>query len=290
MARARQRFLIVPSEEPVLRRNRLDSLEALFAYQQGDSLYKTGLPSWRERIRVELSNGEQRRVFYLKRYRNPPMTSRLAVLRSCTGARSLAGVEWEWMQRLQADGIAAVTPVAFGEELDGNRERRSAVISLAVPGRSLEHIVADPPPSRAERLRLAWAVAELVARFHRAGYVHRDLYLSHIFHDSKAPMDRSLRLIDLQRVLRPRWWPQRWLVKDLAALNYSVPQSWLRDRDRLRWLLHYLGIDRLDAKARRLVFLVSAKSNQIAKHDRRRHRRSLPRMVPDATAGAHETT
>jgi hypothetical protein len=105
---------------------------------------------------------------------------------------------------------------------------------------------------------------------HRCGFVHRDLYLSHIFHDAEARPEESLHLIDLQRVHRPRGAGRRWIVKDLAALNYSVPPRLVRRTDRLRWLTYYLGTPKLDASARRLVYRIVGKTQSIARHDRRR--------------------
>ena len=101
-------------------------------------------------------------------------------------------------------------------------------------------------------------LAGLVGRLHRSGFVHRDLYLSHIFFDGL-----SFRLIDLQRAFRPRWRRRRWLIKDLAALHFSTPAEQVGRWERLRFLCWYVreygdvgsveGLARaIDAKARRM--------------------------------------
>ena len=79
----------------------------------------------------------------------------------------------------------------------------------------------------------------------------------------------GLHLIDLQRV---RWRRdgrvgRRWLVKDLAALNYSAPAAVVTQTDKVRFLREYLAQARLDAAARRLVRSVLAKTGRIARHD-----------------------
>ncbi len=141
-------------------------------------------------------------------------------------------------------------------------------------------------------------LASLIGRFHALGYVHRDLYLSHVFFDATAPPPHRLRLIDLQRVLRPVWRKRRWIVKDLAALNYSTPTTMASRTDRLRWLRSYLRVAgqvvlrtpgndrsmhrshegdsrgiRWTGERRALVYRILGKTFQIARHDQSRQRR-----------------
>jgi len=264
-------FSVVPGAEGFLRENGMDSLDALFNTPNAEKLSKPGLSAWRERLRLDLMVGGVPRPFYLKRFLGPPLSARREVRRSGSGAHSLAGVEWEWMHHLAADGIPCVKPVAFGEELRGRREVRSAILTECVSGESLERLAAqwsvrDRPTIR----RMIPLLAALVARLHGRGYIHRDLYLSHVFYDSTSPPEASLHMIDLQRVARPRWRRRRWMVKDLAALNYSAPCSVISTADRVRWLTHYLDLSKLNAPARRLVRLIVGKTRRIAEHDRRR--------------------
>jgi hypothetical protein len=112
--------------------------------------------------------------------------------------------------------------------------------------------------------------AELVSRLHEQGYIHRDLYLSHVFFDLDAEIEDSLHLIDLQRVIRPRWGWRRWIVKELASLNFSAPPHLVTGADRVRWLKHYLHLPKLDVSAKRLAYRVIGKTQRIARHDRRR--------------------
>ena len=129
-------------------------------------------------------------------------------------------------------------------------------------------MVQRPDADRLTIQRLITATAALISRLHRQGYIHRDLYLSHVFYDPSSPMERSLRLIDLQRVIRPRWRFRRWIVKDLASLNFSTPSRLVSRTDRVRWLRRYLGIEKLDASARRLVYRIVGKTQRIAERER----------------------
>ena len=263
----------------LLRTHGLTNLEGLFAYQAGESLSKPGLPQWRERIRMPLRNqrGEEQ-VFYLKRYTAPPASEQRDQRWSSPQAASTAGLEWYWMLELLDAGIACAQPVAFGEQVEGRREARSATVSCEVPGRSLEVWSAQWNGAESGLIRhLAIHVARLVGRLHRRGFVHRDLYLSHVYFDHEAPLERALHLIDLQRVMKPRLRHLRWIIKDLAALNYSTPAHLFSNPERLRWLKRYLLASRLDLDQKWLVARIAAKTKRIARHDRNRNARLKPR-------------
>jgi heptose I phosphotransferase len=116
------------------------------------------------------------------------------------------------------------------------------------------------------RRRLLGEVADVVARLHGAGFYHRDLYLSHFFLDDGADGDVGLTLIDLQRMIAPRMRRRRWIVKDLAALDYSTPAGAVSVRDRLRWYRRYRGVARLSREDRALLRAVAAKRRRIARH------------------------
>jgi len=204
----------------------------------------------------------------MKRFENPPAAARRQVRLSHSGARTVAGVEWAWMHQLREDGIACASPVALGEEVRGKSEVRSVLVSEAVAGESLERWMGRWNELEKNNARdVLLSVARLVSRFHQKGYIHRDLYLSHVFYDAAARSDDALRLIDLQRVLRPRWRKLRWIVKDLAALNFSAPQHCISRVDRVRWLREYLGTRKLNAAGKRLAYRVIGKSMSIARRE-----------------------
>ena len=106
-------------------------------------------------------------------------------------------------------------------------------------------------------------------RLHESGFVHRDLYLSHIFFEQSREGCVQLALIDLQRVLTPNLRRQRWFVKDLAALDYSTPPTAASRSDRLRWFLRYRETGRLAEADRAFVRAVVRKSRRIARRDMR---------------------
>ena len=241
----------------------IGGLNDLFELPGGERLDKATLPSWRERLRIELPGVG---VCYLKRYSSPPVG--VQVRRMLWGGlrASTARLEWRQIRRLEAAGIGSVRRVAFGEEMAGLWERRSAVLTAELPGESLEVFAARCR----RRVARGWVggLAEFVARFHGAGYVHRDLYLCHVFVEETrgAP---TFRLIDLARMMKPWFRRRRWVVKDLAALNYSAPAVVATAADRLRFLKAYLGVARLGAGDRRLARQIARKTRRIARHDAR---------------------
>ena len=275
---------IAPTWCELLAANGWRTLDDVFRLKNGGRLSKPGLPQWRERLRAALIGASGRKVaVYVKRFRNIPLTEQI---RRCWGrepSRGTAWTEWTWLCELTRAGIPAPEPIAYGEEVVGWWERRSAVVMSAVGGVSLERWCAAhraPLPAKVSDV-----LVDLVARFHTLGITHRDLYLSHIFGEALDTDAPRLSIIDLQRVVRMGRRRRRWIVKDLAALNYSAPPAAASPRDRLRWLKRYLSMcrndrsrvgSRLERRDRVLVRRVVGKTEQMRRHDaRRRHRNSL---------------
>ena len=257
------RLMVAPMFAGALASAGIDTLDDLFGLTGGERLNKATLPSWRERLRVSLPGVG---TCYLKRYSSPPAAVQVRRMLSGHLNQSTARIEWNQIRRLETDGIDSVRWVAFGEELAGPWEQRSAVLTAELPGESLERYV-ERCPGRVAR---GWghSLAEFVARFHGAGYVHRDLYLSHVFVDV-AERKPVFRLIDLARVMKPWLRRRRWIVKDLAALDYSTPAVFATAADRLRFLQTYLGVEHLGPRDRRLVRQIARKTRRIARHDAR---------------------
>lgn len=253
-----------------MERHGLADLDALFA-ATGDDLHKPGLPSWRGRRRITLPTEGGERTLYLKTFGDAPAGALRPVRRLAPRVRSLAGVEWYWSRRLHELHIPTFRVVAFGERIEKNRATRSAVLSEAVPGKSLEEWAREWTLNDRSMIDAASrGVCDIARKLHAAGLVHRDLYLSHLYFDPDSPEDRQVHLIDLNRVMTPTFRTGRWIVKDLAALNYSVPGRLMPRGRRLAWLLAYMGQSRANANARRLLLKIEGKTAQIARHDARR--------------------
>ena len=99
------------------------------------------------------------------------------------------------------------------------------------------------PPSPREKRRLTEAVAQFAKTLHRAGVIHRDFYVCHLFAEIEAYARGEVRLavIDLHRAQIHTEIPQRWLLRDLAALLFSTLDLPLDSRAWLRFIRVYRG-------------------------------------------------
>ncbi|MBP7935134.1 MAG: hypothetical protein KA354_10850 [Phycisphaerae bacterium] len=261
-------------------RHGLTDLAAVFAWQDGDRLDKATLESWRQRWRIRLSDvgpSAVPGVLFLKRFDHPPLRHQFERWRQGHWLASTGGTEWGNARALAAAGVSAATAVGYGQLMAGPWERRSFVVLAEVRGDSLErwlprHLAPAAFETDHQRRRtLSDQLACFVARFHRAGFVHRDLYLCHIFFDAQAEAEPGgdgrprFTLIDLQRVFRPKWRFRRWVIKDLAALSFSVPSDRVGPFERLRFLCRYARACPRFGTARELAGPVAAKVARMAR-------------------------
>ena len=152
------------------------------------------------------------------------------------------------IRRLEALGVATMTPVAFGERGANPATRRSFIVTEALaPTVALdEHCRSwrDTPPDPRWRRAVIERVADMAHRMHAGGMNHRDFYLVHfLLHLDPAPSPDRFRisLIDLHRAQLRDATPRRWRDKDLAALHFASLEAGLSDRDRLRFVRAYFG-------------------------------------------------
>jgi len=256
----------------LLRGEGLDTVDGALAYDRGEALTKPGLGG-RRRTRLSLTDeAGQTHELYLKRYEREPFGRR--VRRWLTQGRfaSPAGVEFENIRAVRAAGVPAMQPIAWGEDPARFGAKRSYVIVSPVPGESLERCGEGFIARCGERAELidelTGRLCRLVRTLHGAGYVHRDLYASHVFLDFSGGQV-ELSLIDLARAFRPRWRRFRWQVKDLAQLKYSMPSEWVR-RCWDGFLREYLAGD----EERRLRRWSRAIDRKVARMGRRVRRRT----------------
>lgn len=172
---------------------------------------------------------------------------------------------------LMEHGIQTVPLVAWGRSAAG----RGFVITEDLTGyQDAEQAVRRGMPLEP----LIEPIAALAARLHGSGLHHRDLYLCHFFVRQEAEQI-DLRLIDAARVRQlPRWFRQRWIVKDLAQLVYSLCQVGATPDQIDRLFAAYAGGDDPN-RVRRLRRQVERKARWIARHDARLQKRQPERNV-----------
>jgi heptose I phosphotransferase len=248
----------------------LDTFEAVMSTRQGRQL--RALPD-RENWRVELAASQAAsslpHAAYLKKHHvRKPATWLRAKIGAGPG-ESAGRIEAQNVARLSRSGIAAMKLIAYGEKLHGDGLLESFVLTEELVGYTqLDHFlerrfpprnVRQPKRRNADLLALIREVAAVAAKFHKLGFNHRDLYCCHFFIKEPRPGEFKVNLIDLQRVEHRRRFRTRWIVKDLAQLAYSAPHDRISCTQRLAFIKHYLGVEKLEPRHRRLIRRVLAK-------------------------------
>ncbi len=156
--------------------------------------------------------------------------------------------EWQAIKLLEELKIPTTPLIAYGQQGNNPINRRSFIITKDLQNtESLEDYCRNwpnAPPSPTLKRALIQRVAEITGSLHRLGLNHCDLYICHFLLDLKDgklpnPQNLTLHLIDLHRVRQREKLPQRWQVKDLAALHFSSFEIGLTTRDRLRFISTY---------------------------------------------------
>lgn len=194
-----------------------------------------------------------------------------SLLRARLGLRpeETAGrVEARNVRRLNADGIAVMDLIAYGERLHEDGRLESFVLTEELTGYTpLDHFLPKRFPElaqegtkrNADRPTLLRGVAAVARRFHEAGYNHRDFYCGHFFIKEGPSGTFDIKLIDLQRVQQRRWFRRRWIVKDLAQLAWSAVREQVSRTQRMAFMHEYLGVTKLRPQDKRLIRAVLAK-------------------------------
>ena len=235
------RVLACENDVALLTKLNLDTLAGAMAYVGKDVARAAGM---RMTYRVEAEN----EVWFLKVHKTIPLRSRFAL--GGQWVVSPGHREWDSANMMRRNGFDVPQPVAFGESTNFlSCPRLSFVITREIKGPTLDVFLAEGYPeldglsAQDVRLQVIEDIAGMIKRFHVSGYFHKDLYCCHLIvavheHEQEKRWGQP-HFIDLERVVRERNPHHRWLVKDLAALNFSAPPS-ISLVDRWRFLKNYL--------------------------------------------------
>ncbi|MGB8226576.1 MAG: lipopolysaccharide kinase InaA family protein [Sedimentisphaerales bacterium] len=246
----------------------LKSMDDIFSFSGGKNLTKDNLASFRQRIMFDTNNPKT--TLFLKRYQNIPKSVQLKNWLTRGKIISTMTCDLQPAENLRNLGINTPAVVAFGREWGGLFEKRSFIITEKIPdSTSLEEKL--PDSFYRDRKKFIESLAAFVRKFHDAGFRHRDLYLCHIFCNSQG----QFTLIDLNRVFKPLFFSQKYLIKDLAQLYYSAPGKIFTETDRRCFFLNYLRKDELSKKDKIVIKKIKSKAQRMAKHDKK-HGRTAP--------------
>jgi len=157
--------------------------------------------------------------------------------------------EYEAINALTTLGIKTMTLAAFGQRGLNVAELESFVITESLePAVSLEDLSMDWAKNKPD-LKLKRAlikhVATITRHLHDNGINHRDLYICHFLlkesdlNSIQVAEELPLYLIDLHRVQMRDSVPERWRIKDLAALYFSSMHIGFTRRDFYRFIQTY---------------------------------------------------
>ncbi len=210
---------------PALERAGLATFEQVMAASHGRCMRVVGD---RENWYLQAPDAARPAVgMYLKKHRVRTWLTRLGARLGMPLPASAGRIEAQNVASLAALAIDVPRLVAYGEKFSADGRLESFLLTEELSGYvELQEFVRRRFPACARRgpardrdlARLVRQVAGIARRFHRAGYNHRDFYSYHFLTKEPAPGRFDIRLIDLQRMQRRRWFRRRWIVKDLAQL------------------------------------------------------------------------
>ena len=233
-------------------------------------------------LRFTLDDAGRERAFYIKRHGRSSLKEYLKPLLSLRWPILGARNEWQALFAFHEAGLPTMTPVALGQHgpnsflITEALENCTKLSELQTVGHHGLAATDEIPPqdispeSRLSRRMLVQRVAHMTQRMHGAGLHHQDYYLGHLLQPNPAAPGKTVPdrvyVIDLGRVRKRQPLSQRWIVKDLAQLNYSASAASLTER--LRFLREYLG-HKIGPTDKKLIVSIAAKTAAIARHSRK---------------------
>jgi heptose I phosphotransferase len=227
----------------------------------------------KNRRTVEFELGGQR--YFIKAHRGVGWREVLKNLLYGRAPIVSAEPEWRAIEQLRAAGVA--TPEVVGMGLRGSAP---ASLESFVAMRALEGMISLEDLTRNWRgvsgrnrvlLKriLIQRIADIAQRMHEAGLNHRDFYLCHFLVRDRdwmkwTPNDPlDLVLIDLHRVQRREFVPERWLWKDLGGLFFSAMDAGLTRRDLMRFIAAYRQEPWREVLKRESAFWIKVRDNAL---------------------------
>jgi glycosyltransferase involved in cell wall biosynthesis len=159
--------------------------------------------------------------------------------------------EYKAILRLKQLNIKTMTVVAFAQRGINPATLKSFIVTDELSNTvSLEHYGKSwkqTPPDYLLKLAFTKKIANIARVLHSNGVNHRDFYAAHLLLDISqgenciTHENLKIYLIDLHRMQIRKQVPLRWVVKDIAALYYSVMDFGLSHKDLLRFIKLYQG-------------------------------------------------
>lgn len=258
----------------ILTRNRLNTFDRMFVYDGGEVVKDIGI---RTVTRITLTIDGKVRHFYLKRHYTDKLWFQKRGSSFGGGGRLSQGLlEFDNICRFREANVSTPVPVAAGQRMIRWPRVQSFVVTEDFrPYISLEKLLETRPEfflgaeSKTRKRLLLKEIAELARRMHERGFNHRDFNGTHVLlcydNEDRPP---ATALFDLQRIDRKRLFRFRWIIKSLAEMNYSLPESVFGLEDRQFLFLSYKNKIHPGLRDRLEMFWIRRKTERIRRHTR----------------------
>jgi hypothetical protein len=221
----------------------LDSFDDFFDYSQGQTINKN---TRRNVSELAFDEGDNRKVFFRKRFFSPHVKDMIFAWRSFGRLISQAALEWHNANMLFENGIETYRPVCYGAQTKFSLERKSFLITEMLPGMALTDFVSEKwsQLSQQQKEAIIVSLGKLVRKIHEAQISMPDLYLWHVFIKEIPNSEQyDLAVIDLHR-MGHNISNQNQLLKNLGRLDHSMPEKYFDERLRKLLIESYAGDNR----------------------------------------------
>lgn len=214
--------------EDLFIQNNLETVEDFFQFNKGEIINRN---SKRNVMTFELEANGQKERFFMKRFYEPHFKDTLASFFNFKKICSQACSEFYNVQKLLSLGIPTYEPVCYGREMQGPIEKRSLFITKELSGKCLTDYLADnwADMSASQKQSLLTAMAELLAKAHKAKLSLPDIYVWHYWVLSETP-EYLLGKIDLHMTKHNANIGDQ--IRDLGALHYSMNNNYFCEDDK----------------------------------------------------------
>ena len=221
----------------------LESFDDFFDYSQGQIINKNAK---RNVCELALGEGDNRKVFFRKRFFSPYVKDMIFAWRSFGRLTSQAAVEWHNANMLFENGIETYRPVCYGAQTRFGLERKSFLITEKLPGIALTDFVSEKwaQLSQQQKEAIIVSLGKLVRKIHEAQISLPDLYLWHVFIKENLNSEQyDFAVIDLHR-MGHNISNQNQLLKNLGRLDHSMLDKYFDERLRKLLIESYAGNNR----------------------------------------------
>lgn len=256
----------------ILEQNGLRKFSDFMTYEKGEVIKQIHC---RTIMRIDLPSKDGIQSFFLKRHSERNNLSE--VIRNLLSGFSISWgrKEWDVISAFENSGIPTFTPIAAGEDMSWFWQK-SFLLTKGLEGYESLGLFIEryfvPPLTREiiiKKRDIIKELAQLTKNMHDKGFNHRDFYLNHIFIRDYEGKSMQWCILDLQRVDRRRWFRLRWIIKDLAALNYSALSPLTTLTDRFRFLKYYKPSLQNSLMKKIFIRMICFKTRRIMLHDRK---------------------